>query len=52
MTDKEKLEFYELKFGDLIVCVFCGMILLHRDAIDLGYKYKELKCGCGRTIYC
>lgn len=52
MTDKEKLKIYQDKFGDLIQCLFCGEIHFHRNAINTEYKYKEIKCKCGRIIYC
>ena len=52
MKNKELLKVYKKTFGELIFCKFCGMIHSYKKAVYLGFKYKEIKCKCGRTIYC
>lgn len=42
-----------MKEKDIIICKFCREVLNRKKALNLGYKYKEIKCpDCGKIIYC
>lgn len=44
-----------MKEKDIIICENCKEVLNRNKKKDMknqGYKYDELKCFCGRIIYC